>query len=117
MAALPTTTSEPEVVITVQPEFPGGDAALIQFLGQNLHYPADAWKERAEGRVDVSFWIDEQGRPYGFGVLQNIYPSLDAEALRALKLMPTWTPGQRNNKKAPMMVHVPVAFRMPTTAK
>ncbi len=110
-------TPAPEANITVQPEFPGGDAALIQFLGQNLHYPADAWKERVQGRVDISFWIDEQGRPYGFGLLQSVYPSLDAEALRALKLMPSWTPGQRNNKNVPMMVHVPVSFRLPALTK
>lgn len=97
----------------VHPEFPGGDAALIQFLGQTLRYPADAYKEGVEGRVVVSFWIDEKGHPYGFGLLQPLHPSLDAEAMRALKLMPNWTPGSREGRSTPMVVHVPVVFRRP----
>ncbi|MBC7447961.1 MAG: TonB family protein [Hymenobacteraceae bacterium] len=96
-----------------QPEFPGGDVALIAFLGQNLHYPADVYKEKVEGKVNVSFWIDEQGRPYGFGVVESPHPSLTAEALRAMHLMPVWTPGRRDNRIVPLLVHVPVVFRLP----
>lgn len=97
----------------VQPEYPGGDAALIQFLGQNLRYPVDAWQADVQGRVVVSFWIDEQGKAYGFGVLESLYPSLDEEALRAVRLMPRWEPGRRGGAPAPMVVHVPVTFRRP----
>ncbi len=96
-----------------QPEFPGGDAALITFLGQTMHYPADAYEQAIEGRVSVSFWIDEQGRAYGFGVVDSPHPSLTAEALRALQLMPAWTPGRRDGRIVPLLVHVPIMFRRP----
>lgn len=99
-----------------QPEYPGGDAALIAFLGQNLHYPTDACKDGAEGRVDVSFWIDEQGRPYGFGAIDAPHPSLAAEALRAMRLMPSWIPGRRDGKVVPLLVHVPIVFKRPANA-
>lgn len=111
------TASEPGEPELVHPEFPGGDAALIQFLGQTLRYPTDAYKDGVEGRVVVSFWIDEKGHPYGFGVLQSLHPSLDAEALRALKMMPDWAPGARNGQAAPMVVHVPVVFRRPASGR
>lgn len=100
--------------LLVQPEFPGGDGALIAFLGQTLRYPADAYQDGAEGRVDVSFWIDERGHPYGFGTVDSPHPSLAAEALRAVRLMPLWTPGQRDGRPVPLLVHVPVVFRRPT---
>ncbi len=99
------------------PEFVGGDAALMQFLGQTLRYPADAYKEGAQGKVDVSFWIDEKGHPYGFGVVESPHPSLAVEALRALRLMPDWLPGRRNGQIAPQLVHVPVVFRRPTSGQ
>ena len=97
----------------IQPEFPGGDAALIAFLGQTLRYPADAYQAGAEGRVDVSFWIDERGQPYGFGTVESPHPSLAAEALRAMRLMPLWAPGQRDGRPVPLLVHVPIVFRRP----
>ena len=113
----PPPSSLPATAKLVYPEFPGGDAALIAFLGQTLRYPADAYREGAEGRVDVSFWIDETGRPYGFGVVETPHPSLGEEALRALRLMPNWMPGSRDGQPLPQLVHVPVVFRRPANAK
>ncbi len=109
-------SANPETAPTAsvtQPEYPGGDQALIAFLGQTLRYPTDAYEAGAEGRVDVSFWIDETGHPYGFGAVESPHPSLAAEAIRAMKLMPSWTPGQRSGQPSPMLVHVPVVFRRP----
>ena len=114
-AATATLPTNPPTVM--QPEYPGGDAALIRFLGSTLRYPLEAFKDGAEGKVDVSFWIDEQGHPYGFGTVESPHPALAAEALRAMRLMPDWTPGQRNSRPAPMLVHVPVVFRRPANAR
>jgi TonB family protein len=97
----------------VLPEYPGGDRALITFLSANLRYPSDAFEAGAAGKVDVSFWIDETGHPYGFGAVQSPHPSLSAEAIRVMKLMPNWKPGQREGRPTPMIVHVPVVFRGP----
>lgn len=110
----PTTPLAPVVVpALVQPEFPGGDAALIEFLGRSLRYPAEAGVAGAEGKVIVSFWIDEQGHPYGFGAVESPHPSLAAEALRAMRMMPNWVPGRRVGQLVPLLVHVPVVFRLP----
>lgn len=101
--------------VVIQPEYPGGDQALITFLGKALRYPSDAYSAGAEGKVDISFWIDEKGHPYGFGVVESPHPSLAGEAIRAIKQMPDWTPGSRDGRATPMIVHVPVVFRRPRT--
>ena len=106
----------PPPIMYAQPEYPGGDGDLIAFLGQTLHYPADAYEAGAEGRVNVSFWIDERGHPYGFGVVEAPHPSLAEEALRAMRLMPDWAPGRREGRPVPLLVHVPVVFRRPANA-
>ena len=114
VAAVKSTDYLATAAASVQPEYPGGDEALIQFLSKSLRYPVAAFNEGAEGRVTVSFWVDEQGQTYGFGVIATPHPALAEEALRVMRTMPLWTPGQRNGQPAPMVVHVPIVFRRPT---
>lgn len=69
--------------------FPGGVAEMNKFLKENVVYPAEA--NGAEGRVIVSFVVDEVGSIVDAKVIRSINPYLDAEALRVVKLMPKWT--------------------------
>ena len=98
------------------PAFPGGEAALLTFIHERLRYPAVAARNQLEGKVIVSFWVDERGHPYGFGVVEAPHPSLAEEALRAMRLMPDWSPGRREGRPVPLLVHVPVVFRRPANA-
>lgn len=95
-----------------QPVFPGGPAALSAFLKDNLHYPAEASDLHVSGRVLVTFWVDETGHTYGFGAVQSPHASLTQEALRVAKRMPNWEPGRQEGKLAPMMVYLPITFRL-----
>lgn len=95
-----------------QPVFPGGPAALSSFLKDNLHYPAEASELHVSGRVLVTFWVDETGHTYGFGAVQSPHATLTQEALRVAKRMPNWEPGRQEGKLAPMMVYLPITFRL-----
>jgi protein TonB len=53
------------------PEFPGGNAAMQQFLGDHIHYPEAAQKAGAEGRVYVSIIIDKEGNVTGPTILRE----------------------------------------------
>lgn len=94
------------------PAFPGGEAALLSFIRERLRYPSLAARNRVEGKVVVSFWLDERGRPYGFGVLKGLGAGLDEEALRILRTMPDWTPAIVNGQKSLMQLRIPVVFRL-----
>jgi TonB family protein len=95
-----------------QPIFPGGPTALSAFLKDNLHYPAEASELHVSGRVLVTFWVDETGHTYGFGAVQSPHEVLTQEALRVAKRMPNWEPGRQEGKLAPMMVYLPITFRL-----
>ncbi|RTQ47150.1 TonB family protein [Hymenobacter gummosus] len=68
------------------PEFPGGQEAMLEFLRATVRYPAT----EAEGKVFVTFTIDGTGAIHDAKVLKGVHPLLDAEALRAVRLMPRW---------------------------
>ena len=80
------------------PTFPGGDAALMKYLSENVKYPALAIKAQEQGRVVVSFTVEKDGAISDVKVARSVTPSLDAEAVRVVKAMPKWTPGKQGGQ-------------------
>ncbi|MFD2785982.1 energy transducer TonB [Hymenobacter rubripertinctus] len=92
------------------PVFPGGQQALLSYIGRSIRYPGKALKERRQGRVFVTFAVDETGRVRDTRVAEGISPELDAEALRVLRGLPRFEPGQQNGEVVPVYFTVPVTF-------
>ena len=99
-------------VVEQQPTFPGGQAALLQWLGQNIHYPAVAEEQGIQGRVVVSFVVEKDGSISSVQVVRGVDPSLDKEAVRVVKSMPRWTPGKQNGQAVRVKYNVPVTFKL-----
>ena len=78
--------------------FPGGNNKAIAFIKENLKYPEDAANYGIQGRVIVKFVVEEDGSISDIKVARGIHPSLDAEAVRVVKLMPKWQPAERGGK-------------------
>ena len=45
----------------VMPEFPGGEAAFVNFISRNVKYPKVARENGIQGKVIVSFVIEKDG--------------------------------------------------------
>jgi protein TonB len=105
-------TNEIFTVVEDMPAFPGGDAALLKFIGSNLKYPVIAQENGIQGRVIVSFVIERDGSVADAVVVRGIDPSLDKEALRVVKSMPKWTPGKQRGKPVRVKYTLPVTFRL-----
>lgn len=99
-------------VVEQMPSFPGGDAALISFISQNMRYPAVAEESGIEGRVIASFVVERDGSISDVKIIKSVDPSLDKEAVRVLKSMPKWTPGKQNGSPVRCKYTVPVTFRL-----
>ena len=93
------------------PTFPGGDAALMKYLSENVKYPALAIKAQEQGRVVVSFTVEKDGAISDVKVARSVTPSLDAEAVRVVKAMPKWTPGKQGGQLVRVRYNVPVSFK------
>ena len=94
------------------PEYPGGMPAMIEFLQTNIKYPEDAVKQKVEGRVMVQFVVETDGSISDVHVAKQVFPSLDAEAIRVVQAMPKWVPGREKGKVVRVKYNLPIVFRM-----
>ena len=112
-----TVEPEPEeeeifMVVEDQPEFPGGTAALLDYLRKNIKYPAICRENNIQGRVLVTFIVNKDGAIVEPEVVKSVHPQLDREALRVISTMPNWKPGSQRGKPVRVKYTVPVNFRL-----
>lgn len=97
----------------VMAEFPGGMAALMAALCENIKYPAEAYEAKIQGRVVVGFNIGTDGKMSDFKIIKGVDPQLDAEAVRAVRaLNVTWTPALKDGQPVSCSFALPVEFKL-----
>ena len=99
-------------VVEQMPQFPGGDAALMQYLSSHIKYPVVAEENGIQGRVVCTFVVERNGSITDVRVVKSVDPSLDKEAVRVIKGMPSWIPGKQNGSAVRVKYTVPVTFRL-----
>jgi len=104
-------TDEKIVFVPVedQPQFPGGEAALMKFLSQ-IKYPEIARESLTEGIVYITFVVEKDGSISGVEVVKGIGNGCDEESLRIVKKMPKWIPGKQRGKAVRVRMNVPIKF-------
>ncbi len=86
---------------------------LITRIGELVKYPDDAWDAEAEGMALIKFVVDTDGRVANAEVAKSTdFPSLDAEALRAVRALSEFQPGQVNGKAVHVQLVLPIRFKM-----
>jgi TonB family protein len=96
----------------VQPQYPGGNEAMIKFMKENIKYPEAARKEGKEGVVYVQFTVTAAGKVTDIKLKKGVEATLDAEAIRVVSMMPDWIPGQHDGKPVDMEMVLPVSFKL-----
>ncbi|WP_308768519.1 energy transducer TonB [uncultured Bacteroides sp.] len=99
-------------VVENMPDFPGGQAALMQYLHANIKYPSIAQEEGIQGRVIVQFVVKADGSIANAVVARSVSPEIDKEALRLVNSMPKWEPGMQRGKAVNVNITVPIMFRL-----
>ena len=109
-------TAEEEAIFTVyekMPEFPGGIQAMMQYLSENVKYPAIAQELGIEGRVICQFIVETDGSITDVHVVRSGGdPSLDKEAVRVFQSMPKWIPASHKGKLVRAQFTAPLTFRL-----
>ncbi|MBA3828903.1 MAG: energy transducer TonB [Taibaiella sp.] len=97
------------IFIGHMPEFRGD---YMQFIRNHIQYPFDARTANISGQVMVRFIINEDGTVSDPIIIRHVYPSLDSEAVRVVKLM-LWKPGATaNGKRIKVPQSLPVNFQL-----
>lgn len=106
---------EPEKIfeaVEQQAQFPGGQAALMKWLSNNIKYPELAQQNNVEGRVTVKFTVEKDGSISNPVIAKGVDKDLDREAIRVVKKMPKWQPGKNNGVAVRSYFYLPVVFKL-----
>ena len=93
-------------------QFPGGQDALMKYLGSNIMYPEAAQKEKIEGKVIARMVVHSNGKISDIEILTGLGYGCDEEVLRVLKAMPDWKPGIIKGQKVACYFLFPVTFSL-----
>jgi len=100
----------PEYWPEVMPEPVDGFENMYNFLHSHLKYPEKALIHRISGQVFIEFVVEKDGTISNVNVKIGVYPELDQEAVRVVKMMPKWRPGKQNGKNVRCYFQIPIRF-------
>lgn len=100
------------VYVKNMPEFPGGQLALRRYIAENIVYPAVARENGIAGTVYLRFEVTRNGTIGKVQLQKGVDPLLDEEAIRVIKGLPKFKPGEQNGKKVNVWYSIPVTFKL-----
>ncbi len=99
----------PVVFVEEMPEFYGN---LMQYIAENVKYPAIARQENIQGKVYVRFVVTFDGSIDQVSVIRKVDPILEEEAMRVVKGMPKWKPGRQQGRAVSVWYTIPIVFEL-----
>ncbi|MBK7129879.1 MAG: energy transducer TonB [Crocinitomicaceae bacterium] len=96
----------------VEPQFPGGEQAMVEFIQENIQYPEIDREMGNEGTVYSSFVVDADGYIKNVKIVKSVPGSvgLDAEVKRVIRKMPKWIPAKQNDENVSVRFTLPIKF-------
>lgn len=99
-------------IVEEEPEFPGGEEAMMKFLQTNIKYPPMAIQMGDQGKVYVRFVVEPDGSISNAEVARGVTTEIDREALRVVNTMPKWKPGKQRGRAVRVRIVVPIVFKL-----
>ncbi len=99
-------------VVENEPEYPGGEKALYNYIIKNVKYPKSTLDKGIEGTVIVEFVVEKNGKISNVKAVKSVSPELDAEAIRVISKMPKWKPGVLRGEKVSTRWRLPINFQL-----
>lgn len=110
------TIEEPMSVSEFLPEYPGGESALMAFLGKNIQYPIPCVDNGIEGKVYIRFVVEKDGTVSNVVVLKQPAGEggtlLAKEAVRVVRRLEKFKPATQNGKPVRVYYTLPVTFKL-----
>jgi len=97
-------------VADIEPSFPGGAVEMMKFLKENLHFPQTLAEMGLSGTVYVHFVVNKSGAITQITCSEGAHADFQKEAIRVVKSMPQWIPGEQAGKKVNVRYTIPVSF-------
>lgn len=95
---------------TAQP--PGDLQSFYEFIGKNMKYPVKARRMGVEGKVYVEFVVDKEGNLQDIRCIKGIGTGCDEEAVRAVSMSKSWSPGKQRGQRVRQKMVLPITFKL-----
>ena len=99
-------------IVEVPATYPGGEAALLKFIGQNLKYPAIALEQELQGVVNLRFRVESDGSIGNIKIEKSLSRECDQAAVEVVKKLHRFTPAKQQGHPVPVWFRLPIRFRI-----
>lgn len=97
-------------VVEQMPSFPGGENALLKYIGEHIKYPSVSLEQGVQGRVTLRFVVMPDGHVGEVQILKSLDPYCDREAKRVVQSLPKFIPGKQQGRAVAVWFICPVDF-------
>ena len=84
---------------------------MLEFIFDNIKYPAEAIASGIEGMVVVKFIVEKDGTLTNLEVVRDIGGGCGEEALQVVRKMNPWVPGNQDGKAVRTAFFLPIKFK------
>lgn len=99
-------------IVEQMPEFPGGEAEMMKYIGRNLKYPIMSEDCCIHGRVVIKFVVGSDGMVRDANVMRTSGSAiLDSAFMVPIVNMPKWKAGKHEGRTVPVYFTIPILFR------
>lgn len=99
----------------VQAKFPGGEAALLQFINKNIKYPEIAKEMKLQGTVVLRFMIGVDGLVSNVKIEKSLSRECDQAAAAVVRKLPRFIPAKEYGRPVAVWFRLPIRFRITST--
>lgn len=110
-------SSDVYTIVEQPAEFPGGVAAMNEFIFSNLIVPPEVRETGIRGKTFLNFIVTAEGKIKSIKLLKGFKdcPECDREAMRVVGIMPDWKPAVQNGNRVSMYFTLPISFGVNTS--
>ncbi len=95
-------------IVDVAPEFPGGQAAMVRFIQDNLRVTNE---DITQAKDQVIFVVDTDGSVVRVKARGKALKDFSDAAERVVRAMPKWKPAKYKGKDVPCVMVLPIEFQ------
>lgn len=103
------------LIITAMEDPPIFKGDVIDFIQSQLNYPENAKKDKIEGTVYISFWVDIDGITIDHEIIRGVREDIDSEAMRIAKMIVCEKAATQRGKPIKVRFTIPFKFELPET--
>ena len=99
-------------LVEVPASYPGGEAALLDFIKNNLVYPSIAQEQELQGTVVLRFRVERDGSVGQIVVKKSLSKECDQAAAKVVNKLRRFVPAKQQGHPVPVWFTLPIRFRI-----